>query len=285
MESGEELATNLFHKFLFIAPSLLTAGNIFCGFYSIIESIEGTNQLSTGNITQSAVCFDRAVIWILYSLMFDFLDGRLARFVGSTSEFGLWLDTIADMLSFGIAPSVLIYSWGRGQDHVLHKLFFYVSFMFIMCGALRLARFNVQSLRRKKGSLPRNSHINENAFIGMPITAGAAMIMGIVHSSPTPLAYNADLKSLLPGITFAFDGKILSLIVLLVVAGSALLMISTILFPSFKNTAICRGSSHLVAVKLLLLVILFLICRYSKWGLMATITTYIVYSSLRPRWR
>ena len=92
---------------------------------------------------------------------------------GATSEFGIELDSIADVLSFGLAPALLAYAWGYGQIAGLHKVAWAVSFLFIICGALRLARFNVQARQPKPDLPPKNPKVDKKAFVGMPIPAAA----------------------------------------------------------------------------------------------------------------
>jgi CDP-diacylglycerol--serine O-phosphatidyltransferase len=147
-------------KAVYVIPSLLTTANIFCGFYSVMESLAGSRLLAsafdpTGNllpIYDSALPaaiehFNRAAITIGFAALFDLLDGRVARMTNTTSEFGIELDSIADVVSFGIAPAVLAYAWGYGQVPDLQNVGWAASFLFLICGALRLARFNVQARR------------------------------------------------------------------------------------------------------------------------------------------
>src|SRR5215813_14808619 len=154
-----------FRRGVFVIPSLLTTANIFCGFYSVMESLAGSRALALvgfgdGSIpvNPSALAsatehFDRAAINIGFAALFDLLDGRVARMTNATSEFGLELDSIADVISFGIAPAVLAFAWGYGQLPDLHNIGWAASFLFVICGALRLARFNVQA-RRPHSNLP-----------------------------------------------------------------------------------------------------------------------------------
>ncbi|HSB12024.1 MAG TPA: CDP-alcohol phosphatidyltransferase family protein, partial [Blastocatellia bacterium] len=153
-----------FRKGVFVVPSLLTTANIFCGFYSLMESIAGAKALAglpgagvdfvySGAVSEATQHFDRAAITIGFAWLFDALDGRVARMTNATSEFGLELDSIADVVSFGIAPALLAFAWGYGQVPELHNVGWAASFLFVICGALRLARFNVQA-RRPHAGLP-----------------------------------------------------------------------------------------------------------------------------------
>jgi CDP-diacylglycerol--serine O-phosphatidyltransferase len=140
-------------KAVYVIPSLLTTANIFCGFFSVMEALAGAQFLSLGEIGLATEHFDRAAVNIGFAVLFDFLDGSVARLAGATSEFGIELDSIADVISFGIAPAVLAYAWGYGKTDGLHKIAWAASFIFVICGALRLARFNVQA-RQPKSNLP-----------------------------------------------------------------------------------------------------------------------------------
>jgi CDP-diacylglycerol--serine O-phosphatidyltransferase len=112
---------------LFVLPTLFTVGNLFCGYLSIWSSIRGT--------------FDLSAYLIIAAGILDMLDGRIARMTHSTSAFGEQYDSMADLVSFGVAPAVLAYSWGLAD---FHRLGWMVSFLFVVCGSMRLARFNIQ---------------------------------------------------------------------------------------------------------------------------------------------
>ena len=132
-------------KGVYVIPSLLTTANIFCGFYSVMASLAGSRAVAVDDVALAAEWFDRAAISIGIAALFDLLDGRIARMTNTASEFGIELDSIADVVSFGVAPAVLAYSWGYGQIPHLNKLAWAASFLFLICGALRLARYNVQA--------------------------------------------------------------------------------------------------------------------------------------------
>src|SRR5262245_47411018 len=128
---------------IYIIPSAFTIGNILCGFYAVINSLKGYQALPhTEHATQ---LFDHAAQAIGIAVLLDSLDGNIARMTKTTSEFGVELDSIADVLSFGIAPALLAYTWGYGSTHGLERFAWGVSFFFLICGALRLARFNVMA--------------------------------------------------------------------------------------------------------------------------------------------
>jgi CDP-diacylglycerol--serine O-phosphatidyltransferase len=137
---------------IYILPTLLTTGNFFCGFYSIIASLNGR--------------FNLAAWAILIALVFDTLDGKLARMTNSSTRFGLEFDSLSDLVSFGMAPGLLIYLWVLQP---FGRLGWMAAFLFVICAALRLARFNVQE---PNASLTR--------FVGLPSPAAGVMISSIV---------------------------------------------------------------------------------------------------------
>lgn len=136
---------------IYILPNLMTIGNMFCGFYSILSTFQGD--------------FKVASIMVVIAAVFDQLDGRLARLTRATSKFGAELDSLCDLVSFGVAPALLMYKWSLEP---FGRLGMMASFLFAACGALRLARFNVQV-----------DVVEKNYFQGLPIPMAA----GIVASS------------------------------------------------------------------------------------------------------
>lgn len=178
------------HVNIYILPNLLTIVNMFFGFYAIIYSILGEYQQASYAIVAAAV--------------FDLLDGRVARMTRSTSEFGAELDSLSDLVSFCVAPSILLYLWALQP---FGRIGWLVSFFFVACGALRLARFNVQK-----------SVINKAYFQGLP----TPMAAGIVASSV--MAFN-DLQWEGSGSPF-----LLGITILL-----GVVMVSTFPYRSFKD--------------------------------------------------
>lgn len=180
---------------LFILPTLFTVGNLFCGYLSVWCSIRGT--------------FQTAAILIIAAAVLDMLDGRIARLTNSASRFGEEYDSLADLVSFGIAPAVLAYSWGLAD---FHRLGWMASFLFVVCGSMRLARFNIQTRVTDK-----------KYFIGLPIPAAAGTISTLVLATPERLVSRFWMVGLL---------------VLTVVL--SYLMISTLRYRSFKDLDLRR---------------------------------------------
>jgi CDP-diacylglycerol---serine O-phosphatidyltransferase len=164
---------------MYILPSVFTAGNIAAGYYAIVQAIQGT----VGDPDH----FDRAALAIGFAVLFDGVDGRVARMTSTTSDFGRELDSLADVITFGVAPSLLAYIWGFRmlplmpahallRDQLVHAGVF-VCFLFLICGASRLARFNI-SINPQPRNPGRPGH---KYFVGMPIPAGAGVIASIIH--------------------------------------------------------------------------------------------------------
>ncbi|MFO7817247.1 MAG: CDP-diacylglycerol--serine O-phosphatidyltransferase [Thermodesulfobacteriota bacterium] len=187
------------HKGFYILPNLLTTASMFSGFWGILAAVEGRFELC-------AVC-------ILASCFFDGMDGKVARMTGTGSDFGIQFDSLADLVSFGVTPAVMTYLW---QTHELGRLGITTSFLLIACGALRLARFNVQSKQTSK-----------KFFIGLPIPAAACTLATLVlFCSYVP---SVNISQALPWFTL-----ILTLVL-------ALLMVSQVKYASFKEVEAIRA--------------------------------------------
>ncbi|MBZ5634031.1 MAG: CDP-diacylglycerol--serine O-phosphatidyltransferase [Acidobacteriia bacterium] len=228
-------------------PTLFTAGNVFLGFYAIMEAFRGA--LLNAQVTAqagSAGHFRAAAIAIGVAVFLDGLDGRIARLTKTVSDFGREMDSLADVISFGIAPAVLAYAWGvefatappapLTIDH-LHRAGYFLAFLFLLCGALRLARFNVQV-----NPMPKNpGRAGRKYFVGMPIPAAAAMVASVVYAfvDGGPLGW------------WVFSTAWLALLGLL-----SFLMVSTWRYPSFKDLNLMRPRSPLTFVALSILIYL-----------------------------
>jgi len=174
---------------VYLLPSLFTLGNMFCGYACIVYAMRGE--------------FETAAPFIGIAFVLDGLDGRIARLTGGESEFGVQFDSLADIISFGIAPAVLSFGWGLQS---LGRLGWAAGFVFVACAAMRLARFNIQ-----RGG-------DKRYFVGMPSPAAAAVPAATVFAYPWGLY---DYREALPA--------------LIMVLLPAALMVSTIRFRSFKT--------------------------------------------------
>jgi CDP-diacylglycerol---serine O-phosphatidyltransferase len=213
---------------IFLIPSLFTVGNLLCGYYACVSTLLGT--------AQNFDPFDHAAKAIGLAILFDSVDGRVARLTGTNTEFGVQFDSLADVVSFGIAPGLLAYSWGvrnlPGLDSVagiqqIAHFGWWFCLAFVVCCAWRLARFNVQ------GMAPGGSKF----FIGMPAPAAAGMVAATIHAFKSPVQ---DWRW-----SVAWIFLVLSL---------AALMTSTIRFYSFKDLPWTRKQPSLAIVFLALVV-------------------------------
>lgn len=210
---------------VYLLPTVFTVGNIFAGFFALIATLNKDYQ--------------SAAIAIGIAVVLDGLDGRVARLANATSDFGLQLDSLSDVISFGIAPAVLIYSWGLAEFGDFARL---SAFIFLICGAMRLARFNVQAQDLRH-------------FVGLPIPAGAGFIAATVHFFKQPP-----------------DSTLFKFYLVLITYLIAFLMISTIRYPSLKQLNLGRGKSHLNV--LLLGLLMAGMIWYSQEVLLAVAVTY-----------
>ena len=175
-------------------PTLFTAGNIFLGYLSILRSFNGA-MLAGSGASGASEHFTIAAEAIGVAVFLDGLDGRIARMTNTASDFGREMDSLADVISFGIAPAVLAFAWGVQfvdtgiaesiRSH-LFKAGYFIAFLFLLCGAARLARFNVQ-----KNPVPKNpGHPDRKYFVGLPIPAAAGMVCAVVFAfGGQPLAW------------------------------------------------------------------------------------------------
>ena len=200
-------------KGIYVLPNLFTSASLFGGFYAIIAGIQGR--------------YEAAAIAILISCVLDALDGKIARFTSATSQFGIEYDSLSDLVAFGVAPGVLAFQWALAP---FGRLGWLASFMYVICGALRLARFNVQ-----KGK------VDAKYFKGLPIPAAASIIASLILFS--------NAIGGLPG------SKHILIIMLIYVL--SFLMVSAINYPSFKELELRNQKPFnvLVATILILIVI------------------------------
>ena len=155
---------------IYLLPNLMTAGNLFCGFAATLKILEGALLLAADPLAQDAASakFHTAIWLILASCIFDLLDGRLARLGGSDSDFGREFDSLADVVSFGVAPALMVY---RIVLHEFEKIGWIIASIYLVCGALRLARFNCLAAA--------NSSAANKEFRGFPIPAAAGVIASV----------------------------------------------------------------------------------------------------------
>ena len=219
-----------------LLPSLFTVGNMFCGYACVAHAMRG--ELET------------AAPFIGIAIVLDMLDGRIARLTGTTSAFGREFDSLADVVSFGMAPALLVFQWGLEP---LGRLGWAAGFVFVSAGAIRLARFNIQA------------NTDKRYFVGMPIPAAAAVPASTVYLYPGGLH---DYVSALP-----------ALALMLV---PALLMVSTIRFRSFKTIDLEARRSY--KVPLAVAICFFAIATYPRPALLALAYAYLLSALLGLAW-
>jgi CDP-diacylglycerol--serine O-phosphatidyltransferase len=224
-------------KGIYLLPNLFTTGGLFAGYYSIIASINGK--------------FEIAAITVFIAALLDGLDGRVARLTNTQSAFGEQYDSLADLISFGLAPSLLMYNWSLYSLGLIHpvmgKIGWLVAFIYAVCGALRLARFNVHI-----GS------VDKNYFEGMPSPAAAGLLCSFVWVA----------------VDHGITGVSLQYVVLAITLISGLLMVSKFNYYSFKTLPF-KESVPFVWILLLVLVFVMLTLAPAKVLLIA-FSTYAV---------
>jgi CDP-diacylglycerol---serine O-phosphatidyltransferase len=244
-------------KGMYILPSLFTTGNMAAGFYAIIEVLHAS--------VREAWHLDNAAIAVGFAVLFDGFDGMVARLTGTSSDFGRELDSLADVIAFGVAPAALAWTWGfhllppmelsdwQFSWHIkLTQLGAIASFLFLMAGASRLARFNITV-----NPQPSNpGRPGKKYFVGMPIPAGAGVIAAVVHFRPSPL-----------------DSWYLALPWLAMIAAVGYLMVSTWRFYSFKDIDFAKR--HPFRMILVIGGLVYLIRYFSRPVLFATAVLYM----------
>ena len=214
---------------VYLLPSLFTMANMFCGYACIVFAMRGE--------------FATAAPFIGFAIVLDMLDGRIARLTGATSDFGIEFDSLADVISFGVAPSILAFAWGL---HPLGRLGWAAAFIFAAAAAVRLARFNIQT-----GS------VDKRYFVGMPSPAAAAIPASTVFAYP-----------------IGFHTYTEALPALAMVIVPALLMVSTIRFRSFKTFDLQSRRSY--AVLMVFAIALALLASHPEIVLVAVAYLYLL---------
>jgi len=244
-------------------PTFFTAGNLLLGFLAIMESFRGSMDFAL-NIPGAARHFELAAIYIGISVFIDGLDGRIARMTNTVSDFGRELDSLADVISFGIAPGVLAFAWGvqfvdwsilpdPNMRVQLQRGTYFITFLFLLCGASRLARFNISI-----NPIPKNpGRADRKYFVGLPIPAAAGMVAAVVYALDSQPLHN-------------WFGAILwmALIGLL-----AFLMVCTWRYRSFKDFNLLSPRSFKSVITLGS--IIYLLFNFSQPVLLAMASTYV----------
>jgi len=197
---------------IYLLPNLFTTGCLFAGYYAVVSAINGQ--------------FEAAAVAIFIAMILDGLDGRVARLTNTETEFGMQYDSLADMISFGVAPALVIYLWSL---QYLGKLGWLASFLYVAGAALRLARFNTQV-----------EVVDKRFFQGLPSPSAAAMVAGFVWI----------------GVEYGFDPQGIGLVALLISVLGGVMMVSNFRYYSFKGLDI-KGKVPFVAILLVVLAFVF----------------------------
>lgn len=230
-ENGRLAPFSHIRKGIYIVPSLITSASFFCGFYSIIASIHGD--------------YYTAAWVIILAAFFDGLDGRIARATGATTHFGVEFDSLSDLISFGAAPAILMYNWTLQP---FGRIGWMAAFLFALCGALRLARFNTQS-----------SEVRKDRFVGLPIPAAAGVLATIVLLTRGALEIDHAPAALIVATVYI----------------AALLMVSNIPYRSFKQMDLARRKPFHMLIGVLLFV--FVIAQFPHHMLFALAVAFALH--------
>jgi len=224
-----------------LIPNILTTGNLFSGLASILFVFEGS--------------FEAAAIAILVAIIFDVLDGTTARLMKSTSDFGLQYDSLGDLVSFGVAPGLLVYVWALSTPKMLGAA---VMFAFVACGALRLARHNVMAM----------TNTDEKAFTGLPIPGAAGVIATLVIFDHYVMALGENIKPILA---------------IVLTLSLAFLMVSTVRYRSLKDlkTQEHHHFNYLVYAVLILMSVL----AYPQAMLFVIFSAYVLSGVVEQGWK
>jgi CDP-diacylglycerol--serine O-phosphatidyltransferase len=232
-----DLQARRIRRGVYLVPSMFTMANMFCGYACIVYAMRGE--------------FATAAPFIGFAVVLDMLDGRVARMTGSTSEFGVQFDSLADVISFGVAPAILAFVWGLQP---LNRVGWAVGFLFVAAAAVRLARFNIQAAMQDK-----------RYFVGLPSPAAAGIPASTVFAFPD-----------------GFNSTAHAVAVLLVVIVPSLLMVSTIRFRSFKTIDLQSRRSY--PVLLLLALGIVLVAAQPEYTLLALAYTYMASGIVGLAW-
>lgn len=259
---------------IYFLPNLMTAGNLFCGFAACLRCIEAsfiarTSELAAYIPSESITLYKEAVWCIFGAMAFDALDGRLARMGGKESLFGAEFDSLADVVSFGLAPALMVFFLiirPAEGDQTLLSVGGFIGFIYLLCAAIRLARFNVIThplLHRPEGKT------SSKDFVGLPVPAAAGTVAALVLFLLNFISQDKSLHMLTLG---------LPLLLILV----AMLMVSTVRYPSGKQIDL-RTKTKLTTLVIYIAVGAAVI-KFKEYGMIALCLSYIFYGLFR-HWR
>jgi len=261
-------------KGLYVIPTAFTAANVAMGFFAVLSCVRGF-AVATTNVELAAYYFNNAALFIGLAILFDTVDGRIARATRTATEIGVQFDSLADVLTFGIAPTVLVYSWALAptfaEQTPVYALGVFLLFMYLMCGIFSLARFNLQATRPRvlAEGAPK---VDKKAFVGLPIPPAGGLVAALVHFSPAPISSRGDTAA-----------QFYVYALLAIVAVLSILMVSTIRYSSMKTAGKGRQGFYLV---LLIAALGMAIWLWSEWVLLLMAVAYcshgVIWWLLRP---
>ncbi|MFQ5878022.1 MAG: CDP-diacylglycerol--serine O-phosphatidyltransferase [Acidobacteriota bacterium] len=224
-----------FRRGAYVVPSLFTTANLLCGYTAVVRSLQGD--------------FVTAAVALFIAALLDRMDGWVARMTGTTSDFGVQLDSLADVISFGVAPALVVYMWALSD---LSKLGSLVPFLYVTAGAARLARFNIQAPMQDK-----------RYFVGLPIPAAACVLAACVFYNPARVT----------------DPVTAGMVALLVVVLSVL-MVSKARYRSFKEIDLRRRTRWVMVI--LVALVYFVVASSPEFVALILSFSYLL-SGLVPR--
>jgi len=229
--------TRQIRRGIYVLPTLFTVGNLLCGYSSLIRSYQGA--------------VEQAAILIIIAGVLDGLDGRIARLTGTTTEFGVEFDSLADIVSFGVAPAMLAYRWAL---HSFDRLGWFIAFIFVVCAAMRLARYNIQT------NVGDKRH-----FAGLPSPMAAGALAAAAYAFPAVQRSEA------------FD-----VMLGLLVAALALMMVSRVRYRSFKEFDLRDRRSYFYVLPVAAMMVA--IGIYPKWALLILAAAYLASAPATSVW-
>lgn len=241
---------------IYLLPNLMTAGNLFCGFMAVLTIFKGIQLADGAQMKEAYDQFQLAILLIFGSCLFDVLDGRLARLGGQESPFGREFDSIVDVVSFGVAPALLVFK--AVLFELPDRIGWLIAFVYLLCGAMRLARFNCMAA---DGSGGKN-------FQGFPIPAAA----GVISSITLMLIWMNEG----PHQLWAWSKYGLAVLMIFL----SLMMVGRIEYPSFKQIS-WRTQGSLPRILFLVLLLVFTIYNY-QWMPAVIFVVYLIYGFVRP---
>jgi CDP-diacylglycerol--serine O-phosphatidyltransferase len=236
---------------IYVVPTSLSVLNVFFGFRSMIYSTRAMEAITLGRTDAAIDFFETACLSLLFAAIFDTFDGLVARSLGATSEFGKEYDSLADVVTFGCAPALLVYAWGL---HLFERLGGGIAFLFLAAGSLRLARFNVIT-----------GKTDYRYFVGLPIPGGALILASMIFYAPAPVT---DRR-------FAVVVMILTIV-------TAFAMVSPIRYRSAKGLALQKERS--IMYFLILAAILAVAFKWPREAWFAASIAYLTSGPLAKLW-